>query len=310
MLDPQVPARYRSPHRRRGDVRRGTRGRKLGEGRRVNGPVDNDERGLEGGVARRGRPRCRQLDQIAQVAKKGKSNCLVVVRDGKLAGEWYFRGTGPNTTQDVFSVTKSVTSTLVGIAQDDGDLEIADNASTWIPQWRGTPADAVTVRDLLSNDSGREWSLASTTCSFSARRDRTAFAVGLRPSAAARDGVGVQQLRGPDAPAGVQSATGQDVAAFARQRLFGPLGMTHTDDDHRPAGNAQMFEGVQSTCRDMARFGVLMLNHGKWGGSRSCRPPGSRRRPGTRRRSSTRRTATCGGSTARASSPSPLAATD
>jgi CubicO group peptidase (beta-lactamase class C family) len=31
------------------------------------------------------------------------------------------------------------------------------------------------------------------------------------------------------------------------------------------AGNAQMFEGVQSTCRDLARFGVLMLNRGRWG---------------------------------------------
>ena len=58
--------------------------------------------------------------QIAARAAKGQTNCLVVVRDGKLAGEWYFNGTGPNTTQDVYSATKSVASTLVGIAQDDG----------------------------------------------------------------------------------------------------------------------------------------------------------------------------------------------
>src|SRR5262249_47311234 len=43
-----------------------------------------------------------KLEQIAAQAKAGKSNCLVVVRDGKLAGEWYFRGTDENTTQDVF----------------------------------------------------------------------------------------------------------------------------------------------------------------------------------------------------------------
>ena len=41
-----------------------------------------------------------RLDAIAERAKDGKSNCLAVVRDGKLAGEWYFRGTGPDTTQD------------------------------------------------------------------------------------------------------------------------------------------------------------------------------------------------------------------
>ena len=38
------------------------------------------------------------------------------------------------------------------------------------------------------------------------------------------------------------------------------------------AGNAQMFEGVRSTCRDMARFGVLMLNHGKWGDKQVVSP--------------------------------------
>ena len=55
-----------------------------------------------------------KLEQIASTARAGKSRCLVVARDGKLAGEWYFRGTGRTTAQDVFSVTKSVTSILVG----------------------------------------------------------------------------------------------------------------------------------------------------------------------------------------------------
>jgi CubicO group peptidase (beta-lactamase class C family) len=59
------------------------------------------------------------LEQIAATAKTGKSNCLVVVRHGRIAGEWYFNGWTRDTTQNVFSVTKSVTSTLVGIAQDE-----------------------------------------------------------------------------------------------------------------------------------------------------------------------------------------------
>ena len=71
-------------------------------------------------------------------------------------------------------MTKSVSSTLVGIAQDDGDLKITDHASTWIPQWKDTPADAVTVRDLLSNDSGRGGARRSTMCSCSRGRGHTA----------------------------------------------------------------------------------------------------------------------------------------
>jgi CubicO group peptidase (beta-lactamase class C family) len=206
-----------------------------------------------------------KLTAIAAQARRGDSNCLVVLRYGKIAGEWYFRGTGRDSTQDVFSVTKSITSILVGIAQDEGKLRIGQSASRWIPQWRGTPAAAVTVRDLLSNDSGRQWSLDSDYVQFLAASDRTAFAVGLaqahRPGTVwAYNNAAVQTLQRV-----LQNATGQDVATFAEQRLFKPAGMDHTTMTRDAAGDAQMFEGVSSTCRDMARLGQLMLNLGRLG---------------------------------------------
>ena len=208
-----------------------------------------------------------KLDQIAARARKGKSNCLVVVRDGKLAGEWYFNGTGPNTTQDVYSATKSVASTLVGIAQDDGDLRIGEQRLDLDPAMAGHAARAVTVRDLLSMDSGRQWSVFTDYVQLLGAADRTRFAIGLRQSGATGQGLGVQQRRRcRRSTASCRRRPGKDVLAFAQQRLFAPLGMTHTRMTTDKAGNAQMFEGLQSTCRDMARFGVLMLDQGRWGG--------------------------------------------
>ncbi|MDN3358719.1 serine hydrolase [Actinomadura sp. DC4] len=209
-----------------------------------------------------------KLDAIAATARTGKSNCLAVVRDGKMAGEWYFHGTTPDTTQNIFSATKSVTSTLVGIAQDDGDLRIDDSASKWIPEWRGTSASAVTVRDLLSMDSGREWSMRTDYPQLLRARDRTDFAVGLKQQHApgkvwAYNNAAVQTLQRV-----LRQATGQDVATYARTRLFEPLGMTKSDMTADRAGNAQMFMGVQSNCRDMARFGSLFLDQGRWNGRR------------------------------------------
>ena len=207
-----------------------------------------------------------ELQKIAAQARKGKSNCLVVVRDGKLAGEWYFRGTGRTTAQNVYSVTKSFASTLVGIAQDDGDLRIASSASKWIPQWRRSAADAVTVRDLLSNDSGREWSPYTDYVQLLAAADRTAFAIALKQTSApgrvwAYNNAAIQTLEQV-----LQSATGKEVASLARRRLFEPLGMTQTTMTTDRAGNTQVFEGLRSTCRDLASFGVLMLDGGRWGG--------------------------------------------
>ena len=158
-------------------------------------------------------------------------------------------------------------STLVGIAQDDGDLRIGDSASRWIPQWRGTPPQAVTVRDLLSMDSGRQWSAFTDYVRLLAARDRTAFAIGLGQAAAPGHGLGVQQLGCADArPRAAEGDRHGTSSTFAKQRLFAPLGMTHTTMTTDRAGNAQMFEGMRSTCRDLARFGVLMLDRGAWGG--------------------------------------------
>ena len=56
-------------------------------------------------------------------ARAAGSNCFLVAQRGHVLGEWYWKDGGPDTAQEVFSVTKSVTSTLVGIAQADGSLE-------------------------------------------------------------------------------------------------------------------------------------------------------------------------------------------
>ena len=207
----------------------------------------------------------KRLSRIATTARVGKSNCLVVTRNGKIADEWQFNNTSRASTQNVFSVTKSVTSTLVGIAQDDGDLNIDDSASKWIPEWRGTPAEVVTVRDLLANDSGRAWSVVIDYSQLLSAPDKTAFAVGLPQTDPpgtvwAYNNSAIQTLQRV-----LQNATGQDVVAFAKRRLFAPLGMKHTHMSTDRAGNAQTFEGVSSSCEDMARFGTLFLDQGKWG---------------------------------------------
>jgi CubicO group peptidase (beta-lactamase class C family) len=206
-----------------------------------------------------------KLEEIARVAEVGKSHCLVVVREGKIAGEWYFRGTGPETAQEVFSATKSVTSTLVGIAQDEGDLRITDSASRWIEEWRGSPADAVTVRNLVSNDSGRQWSLAIDYGQMLGADDKTQFAIDLPQedppgTVWAYNNSAIQTLQRV-----LARATGENVVEYAREQLLEPIGMADSRMTTDPAGNALVFMGLRSTCRDMARFGVLMLNHGRWG---------------------------------------------
>ncbi|MBL0747623.1 serine hydrolase domain-containing protein [Nocardioides baculatus] len=215
--------------------------------------------GLRGSAIERGAAEARRLG----------STCFAVVRNGRLAGEWNWQQLERDTPREVFSITKSVTSTLVGIAIRDGDLRLDDRVSRYVPQWRGTPSEAVTVRNLLSNDSGRFWSLQSDYTDLLRARSRTRYAVGLPQqyapgSAWAYNNAAIQVLE----PV-LEGATGMRVARFARERLFEPLGMTHTNFITDRADNAAvMFYGLQTTCLDLARFGELYLGRGKVDGHR------------------------------------------
>jgi CubicO group peptidase (beta-lactamase class C family) len=205
------------------------------------------------------------LQQVARTAQVGKSHCLVVVRDAKIAGEWYFDGTGPDSTHNVFSATKSIASTLVGIAQDEGDLRITDRVSTYVPEWRDTPSADVTIRDILSGVSGRQWSPAIDYSQLVHAQDADAFAVGLQQSAAPGTVWNYNNSADQVLDVVLQRATHEDVAQFAHDKLFAPIGMRHTHLTTDPSGNALLYEGMQSNCEDMARFGLLFLDRGRWG---------------------------------------------
>lgn len=212
------------------------------------------------------------LDTLAAEAEANDSNCLLVIRDGRVAAEWYWNDTAPDTTQEVFSATKSVSSILVGIAVDDGDVQVDASASEWIPEWAGTPAEEVTVENLLSNDSGRFWSVQSDYFDMIQAGDRTQYSIDLEQTDPpgtvwAYNNSAIQTLE-----AVLESATGEQVPDFAEERLFAPIGMDDTELATDPAGNGLTFMGVQSSCRDMARFGWMVLNDGDWDGEQIVSP--------------------------------------
>lgn len=204
------------------------------------------------------------LDDLAATAEANESTCLLVVRHGRIAGEWYFNDGAADQAQEVFSATKTYTAVLVGIAQDDGLLDIEDPAADYIEEWQGTDSEAVTVRNLLSNDSGRSWSLQQDYSQLIGEKDKTDFAIGLGQDHApgefwAYNNAAIQTLDRV-----ISDATGTPTGEFGDTELLEPLGMddsTFTVDDE---DQALTFMGLQSTCRDMARFGQLLLHDGAW----------------------------------------------
>ncbi|HEX8209145.1 MAG TPA: serine hydrolase [Longimicrobium sp.] len=213
-------------------------------------------------------PTALRMDTAALAAHRrlcsasGADACVVVHR-GSLVDEWY----GPRYAEPIgaMSSTKSVTGLLAGMLVGDGKLSTDHPVSRYIPEWRAGAAGGVTVRHLLSMTSGlpdfppgvREVGSAS---------DKEAFTFGLglvaRPGASwaySNDGA---FLLSPL----LDRAAGEPIEDYARRRLFGPLGMRTTRLYVYPEGQAWTHADMQTTARDLARVGQLMLNGGRWGG--------------------------------------------
>lgn len=201
---------------------------------------------------------------LAASAEQAGSDCLVVVHDGRIVDEHYWQDRVEDERREAWSVTKSITATLVGIAAGDGLIDIDEPVAEYIEAWADTPNERYTIRHFLTQTSGRPTNQEFTA--FPTADDQTTFALesvpqGVEPGEEwAYSNSGVQVLA-----AVVESATGLSLEDFAARELFGPLGMDvelRTDT----AGNALAYAGAQTTCRDLARFGLMHLRGGEWDG--------------------------------------------
>ena len=192
------------------------------------------------------------------------ADSILVVHRGRIVSEW----TGPDYAEPVFAMssTKSVASLLVGLLLADGRIEGLDQPlSTWLPEWAEGPRAAVTLRHLLSHTAGLPAPPAEGGVGYVS--DKNAYVRALVPEHApgttfrySNEGV---QLLSPV----LDAAAGRPLQEYARERLFAPLAMDDTAFRLDAAGHAWTYAALETTPRDLARIGQLMLDQGRVGGS-------------------------------------------
>lgn len=205
------------------------------------------------------------VDELVAEAEATGSHCLAVTHNGRLVGEWNFGDWTSDDTTLFFSATKSMASTLVGIAQDEGLLDIDDPASDYITEWQGTESEDVTIRDLLGNDSGRFWSFASDYEQMPVAESNTDFSVALEQQHAPGDEWEYNNAAIQTLEAVLEGALDEDPVEFAQTRFVEPLGM-HGEWRTDASGNLQTYMGFDGNCTDALRFGNLALAGGEWNG--------------------------------------------
>jgi len=201
---------------------------------------------------------------------------LLVSRHHRLVLERYGPGVDAATLFDVRSVTKSVVSTLTGIALREGALPQLDATLTAYLTPRYTldaTTRTITVRDLLTQTSGFTWSDQFDYSAWLAATDHVQALLdhphASVPGEAFNYNTAAVHLLGVV----VAQATGEDLSRYAVTRLLVPLGVHQFDWERLSEGTVNGGAGFALTGRDLLSFGQLMLQNG-WSGDLSVVPEG------------------------------------
>ena len=194
---------------------------------------------------------------------------LMVLRHGHVVAEGWWAPYRPEFIHTLFSLSKSFTSTAVGLAIDEGRLSLDDTVISFFPDavpeepdWR---LQAMRVRDLLSMSTGHH---GEDLSAFSFDSDLPLPEAFLQLPVAHKPGT----LFVYNTPATymlsaiVQSVTGENLLEYLRPRLLDPLDIVDATWSEDAQGIAHGGFGLSVTTESIARFGQLYLQQGEWQG--------------------------------------------
>jgi CubicO group peptidase (beta-lactamase class C family) len=202
---------------------------------------------------------------------------LLVLKDGRIAYEFYGSGNTATTLWTSRSVAKSVVSTLVGVAVRDGSIGSLDDALVrYDPELVGTAWDGVTVRQLMLHTSGVQWNEDYTDPDSEFAR-LTRLEAGAEVYRAVSDLVrnlkrreGIEPGQGWSYNSGgawllgdvLEKATGMPISRYLEQKIWKPCGMAADGIWHTYEGHDTGAHGFNATLADWGRFGLFVCSNG------------------------------------------------
>jgi CubicO group peptidase (beta-lactamase class C family) len=178
------------------------------------------------------------------------------------------------------SVSKSVTSALIGIAIGRGEIRGVDaKVTALLADWHPAPdprRDAMTLRDVLTMTTGIRWDEESTeytdprnNCAVMEGREDWVAYVLEQPMAEEPGRAFVYNSGATELLSGViQKATGKTADDYAKEHLFAPLGIRDFYWKRTPKGLSDTEGGLYLLPRDLAKLGELYMRDGVWRGTR------------------------------------------
>ena len=191
---------------------------------------------------------------------------FVIVRHGKVVAEGWWNPFSADRTHMLYSHSKSFTSTAIGFLADEGRLDLDERLVDIFPEKApsapSTNIEMLRVRDLLTMTTGMPYTDAE-------RKDVGGDWVKLFLANEVKDLPGTTYRYDSCAThvlaAIVEKKSGQKLMDFLRTRLFEKIGIERAWTTTSPQGIACGGWGMNMTTRELARFGQLYLQEGRWG---------------------------------------------
>jgi CubicO group peptidase (beta-lactamase class C family) len=190
---------------------------------------------------------------------------FMLVRHGRVIGEGWWKPEAADKPHVLFSLSKSFNATAVGLAIEDGKLSLDDSVLKFFPA--DAPADpsdnlkAMKVRDLLTMTCGHDTEPKAVGGAPSVKQFLANPVVHKPGTHFQYNTMGSYTLS-----AIVTKVTGQTTLEYLKPRLFEPLGIENPQWDGSPEGNSLGGYGLRLCTEDVAKFGQLYLQKGKWNG--------------------------------------------
>jgi CubicO group peptidase (beta-lactamase class C family) len=225
------------------------------------------------------------ITQMTQRIIEGKFrgiHSVIIVKNGALVHEAYFQAYNRDSLHKIHSITKSITSALIGIAIEEGFIKgIDEPIYPFFPQYPRAFEDprkrTIKLKHILTLTSGLEWDERSYPYSDPRNSEYQQVAsddwmdyVLQRPI---KDEPGVKWVYNTGSvhllSAVIKTSTGLYAKEYAQKYLFGPLGIKKFDWNQDPQGyqcTGGTHGGLRMRTRDVAKFGYIFLNEGNWNG--------------------------------------------
>jgi CubicO group peptidase (beta-lactamase class C family) len=212
------------------------------------------------------------IDVLAKL-EENQSTAYLIIKNDSIVHEEYWDRSKVNTLSNSFSVAKSIVSILVGIAADEGRLNIDDAVGKYLPEFSKGSNAKLHIRHLLQMSSGLDWD--ESYSSLFSKTTEAYYGSNLRSQV-----LKLKVIREPGTKFEymscntvllaliVSQVTGETISDYATEKLWKPIHATqpaYWSLDHND-GLEKSYCCFYSCARDFAKVGKLMLDSGNWEG--------------------------------------------